>query len=47
MRNSMSQDRLNGLAMVSIENDVLNKIPYVDLIDEFASRNAQRITFFK
>ena len=47
LRNSMSQDRLNRLAMVLIENDLLDKISYENLINEFASRNARRTKFFK
>lgn len=45
LRNSMSQDRLNQLAMVAIENEVLDNIACEDLIDEFASWN-QRTRFF-
>ncbi|KAK9755474.1 hypothetical protein RND81_01G027900 [Saponaria officinalis] len=42
LRSTMSQDRLNGLAMIAIENQVLDKFCYEELIDEFAARNARR-----
>ncbi|XP_019191580.1 PREDICTED: zinc finger MYM-type protein 1-like [Ipomoea nil] len=44
---TMSQERLNGLAMISIENDLLDKVDYEELIDEFASKNARRTSVFK
>ena len=40
LRSTMSQERLNGLAMLSIENDLAKKIDYEALIDNFASANA-------
>jgi hypothetical protein len=42
---TMSQERLSGLAMISIENEYLDKLNYDDLIEEFASRNARRSNF--
>jgi len=33
----MSQQRLNRLILLSIEKDILNKINYDNLIDNFAS----------
>uniref|UniRef100_A0A8I7BCB0 HAT C-terminal dimerisation domain-containing protein n=1 Tax=Hordeum vulgare subsp. vulgare TaxID=112509 RepID=A0A8I7BCB0_HORVV len=39
LRSTMSQDRLNGLAMCCIEKDVLDKIDLDTLINDFASRN--------
>ncbi|XP_019151881.1 PREDICTED: zinc finger MYM-type protein 1-like [Ipomoea nil] len=47
LRSTMSQERLNGLAMISIENDLLDKVDYEELIDEFASKNARRTSVFK
>ena len=41
----MSQERLSGLAMISIENECLDKLNYDDLIEEFASKNARRSNF--
>ncbi|XP_058783350.1 uncharacterized protein LOC131658031 [Vicia villosa] len=47
LRSTMLQERLNGLALLAIENDLLENIQYEDLIEEFASKNARRKTFFK
>lgn len=47
LRSTMSQERLNGLALVAIENDILEKIDYEDLIEDFASKNARRTRLFK
>ena len=44
-RTTMSQERLSGLAMISIENEYLDKLNYDDLIEEFASKNARRSNF--
>ena len=46
LRSTMSQERLNGLALITIENDILEKIQYEDLVDEFASKNAARVARF-
>ena len=35
LRSTMSQDRLNGLAMLSIEKKVVERLDYVSLIDYF------------
>jgi len=34
----MSQQRLNGLTLLSIEKEMLNEINYDNLIDNFASQ---------
>ncbi|XP_060966585.1 uncharacterized protein LOC115695425 [Cannabis sativa] len=44
-RSTMSQKRLSGLAMLSIEHDLVAKLDYVNLINTFASKNARRIIF--
>ncbi|GJX42545.1 hypothetical protein Tco_0257535 [Tanacetum coccineum] len=36
-------ERLNGLSVISIEQDMLKKIDYKDLIEKFASKNARRM----
>jgi len=41
----MSQQRLNGLALLSIEKELLNEINYDNLIDNFASQKTQKINF--
>ena len=38
----MLQERLNGLAMCSIEKDILDNIDLDTIINDFALRNAQR-----
>jgi hypothetical protein len=45
LQTTMSQERLSGLAMISIENEYLDKLNYDDLIEEFASKNARRSNF--
>jgi hypothetical protein len=45
LRTTMSQERLSGLAMISIKNEYLDKLNYDDLIEEFASKNARRSKF--
>lgn len=47
LRSMMLQERLNGLAMIAIENDLLEKVEYEDLIDDFAAKSVRRISLFK
>ncbi|PWA86788.1 zinc finger MYM-type protein 1 [Artemisia annua] len=47
LRSTMTQERLNGLALIAIESDLLESIDYEDVIDNFASKNARRIALFK
>ncbi|XP_022008219.1 zinc finger MYM-type protein 1-like [Helianthus annuus] len=42
LRPSMSQERLSGLAMIAIENEVLDDINCEELIHQFAIKNARR-----
>lgn len=42
LRTTMTQERLNGLATLALENDVLEKINY----EGFISRNTRRMTLF-
>ncbi|CAL5199708.1 unnamed protein product [Lathyrus oleraceus] len=46
LRSTMSQERLNGLALIAIENDILETIKYEDLVDDFASKSVRRKTLF-
>lgn len=46
LRSTMTQERLNGLAIIALENDVLKKIDYEDLIEDLISRNARRMLLF-
>uniref|UniRef100_H2ZHP2 TTF-type domain-containing protein n=1 Tax=Ciona savignyi TaxID=51511 RepID=H2ZHP2_CIOSA len=41
-RNSMGQERLNFLSLMSIENDVVDSLSFTDLIRDFALRKARK-----
>ena len=43
----MIQKRLNKLVMISIENDILKKIKFYDLVDDFASKIPRRMALFR
>ena len=45
LRNKMSKERLNGLSMLVIGKDLLAKLEYQILINNFASQKARRIKF--
>ncbi|KAM3413361.1 hypothetical protein ACQJBY_004503 [Aegilops geniculata] len=45
LRSTMSQERLNGLAMCCIEKDMLDNIDLDTIISDFASKNARRCRF--
>lgn len=45
LRTTMSQDRLNNLAMISIESDLLDTIPQETIIENFATRKARQVIF--
>ncbi|KAK9920977.1 hypothetical protein M0R45_029511 [Rubus argutus] len=45
LRTTMTQDRLNGLAILSIERDMLGNVNYEQIIDDFSSKNARRNHF--
>jgi hypothetical protein len=45
LRSTMSQERLNGLAILSIEKGMLEKLEYKTLISNFASQKARRMIF--
>ncbi|CAM8884341.1 unnamed protein product [Rhodiola kirilowii] len=47
LRSTMSQERLNALALISIEHEFLEKLDYDRLIDDFASKSARRSMFRK
>ena len=47
LRSTMTQERLNDLAMIALESDMLEKIKHQRIIEDFISKNAQRIKFFK
>ena len=41
----MSQERLSGLVILSIENEMLEEFEYKNLISQFASQKARKIDF--
>lgn len=45
LRSSMAQERLSGLAVISINNKVGQAIPYNGVISDFASRKARKERF--
>jgi hypothetical protein len=47
LRSTMLQQRLNGLAICSIEKDILDNINLDSVINDFAPRNARRSFFVK
>jgi hypothetical protein len=46
MCSTMTQERLNGLSTIALENDVLEKIKYEDIIEDFISKNTRRWILF-
>jgi hypothetical protein len=42
----MMQERLNGLATIALENDILEMINHEDMIEDFISRNTRRMMLF-
>jgi hypothetical protein len=45
LRSTMSQERLNGLAILSIKQDLLENIKYKSLISNFAAQTVRRDIF--
>ena len=45
LRSTMGQERLTGLAMLSIESDRARKLDIGQIVDEFAERKARRVPF--
>ena len=45
LRNIMQDDRLSGVAVLSIENAEARKLDVSKIIDDFASRKARRRKF--
>ena len=45
LRSTMSQKRLSGLAILSIENKMLKELAYKNLISQFTSWKARKINF--
>ncbi|KAK9732781.1 hypothetical protein RND81_04G021600 [Saponaria officinalis] len=47
LRSTMSQEQLNQLAMIVIENNLLDTVTYDELIDDFATKYARKAAIFK
>ena len=45
LRFTMSQDRLNSLAFISIENNFLKNLDYKRIINDFIAKNTKRMLF--
>ena len=45
LRSSMGQDRLTGLALISINHEMGKQLSYEDIIDDFARKKARKQTF--
>ena len=45
LRSTMSQERLNGLASLCIEKDMLEQIDYENIFDKFVSQITRRSHF--
>ena len=45
MQSTMSQERLNGLSMISIEKDMVDKLDYETIMYDFAGRIARKYVF--
>ena len=45
LRSTMLQERLNGLAMLSIEKNMLSELEFKDLINMFASQKVRKVQF--
>ena len=41
----MSQEKLSGLALLSIEKEMLEELEYKNLISQFVSQKARKIYF--
>ena len=47
LRSTMTQERLNGLTLMTIESKLLDKVNCEDVIEKFISTNIRRIALFK
>ena len=47
LRSTMKQERLNALAIITLESGMLEKIEYEYIIEDFISKNTKRIMLFK
>ncbi|KAG6430774.1 hypothetical protein SASPL_108847 [Salvia splendens] len=47
LRSTMTQDRLNDLAIIALESEMLEKIAYENIVEDFISKNTKRMMLFK
>jgi hypothetical protein len=47
LRSTMTQERLNDLAIIALESRILEKIDYEHIIEDFISKNTKRMILFK
>jgi hAT family C-terminal dimerisation region len=45
LRSSIGQERLSGLAIISIENNITETLSYERIVNEFASCKARKVKF--
>ena len=45
LRSTMSQEKLSGLAVLSVEKEMLKALKYINLISNFASQKVRKIDF--
>ncbi|KAG6930640.1 hypothetical protein G0U57_003206 [Chelydra serpentina] len=45
LRSTMSQNRLSGLTLISIENTIAKKLYFTDLLKDYTSINTRKIQF--
>ncbi|KAF7643708.1 hypothetical protein LDENG_00234940, partial [Lucifuga dentata] len=43
LRSIMGQSRLSSLSLMSVESDLVRKIDFDDLVDEFARKKARKV----
>mgnify|MGYP003530496588 CR=1 FL=1 len=46
LRSTMSQNRLTGLSLISIESDIAKKLDFTELLKAFASEKCRKVNFF-
>lgn len=42
LRSTMSQERLNSLAILTIESDLMSSLEYEDIIDDFSRMRSRK-----
>jgi len=47
LRSTMMQERLSDLATIALEGNMLDKIDYQSIIEDFISKNTKRMMLFK